>query len=236
LGMAREVRTIIIVVTMAVTVIAVSPAASAPADVGDLLGAVWGGNGSEPPQQTPPQQPPPQSGPPDSGGPKSGDRSDGPPKDPLLAPESSCRGQSDPGLRPIAQKRAMVCMLSFARVAERLSALHAYKPLQASATDKARDIRRCQRLSHEACGRSPWYWIEHVGFFKGVWEAGEVLAVLGGERGTVRGTMRAWLDSEEHRAVLLHPGFNLVGVGTVTGRFRGFRGMRIWVAHFGDRH
>jgi uncharacterized protein YkwD len=130
----------------------------------------------------------------------------------------------------------MVCMQNYARVADGLSAQRAYKPLRVSATDKARDIRRCQTLSHEACGRGPTYWLARVGFLKGSWVAGEVLAFGGGQRGTVRATMTSWLDSKPHRDVLLDRKFNLVGVGTVTGRFRGFTGTRIWVTHAGYRH
>jgi uncharacterized protein YkwD len=129
----------------------------------------------------------------------------------------------------------MVCMLSYARVAKGLPALRVSKPLRASATRKAADIRRCQRLSHRACGRNPWYWIKRVGFFNGPALAGENIAVGFGEEATARGTIRNWLDSGRHRAVVLHRGFNLVGIGRMTGRFRGFRGAVVWVAHLGYR-
>jgi uncharacterized protein YkwD len=154
----------------------------------------------------------------------------------LLAPESSCPGQSDSKLAVAAQERAMVCMQNYARAAKGRRAMRVFKPLRVSATDKAHDIRRCQQLSHEACGREFTYWIARVGFFKGSWEVGEILADGGVQHGTVRETMRAWLHSDTHRAVLLHRGFNLVGVGLVRGRFHGYRHMRIWVTHFGDRH
>jgi uncharacterized protein YkwD len=222
---------------MAVTVIAVSPAASASADLGDVLGGLLGG-GSTPPEPAPPPSPQPapsQSGSSGSAGPTSLAASAGTPKDPLLAPESICPGQSDPSLPAHVEDRVMVCMLSFARVASGLPALRLYKPLQVSATDKAQDVRRCQRLSHEACGRSPWYWFKRVGFFRGRYVAGEMLAFGGAKSGTAQRTMTNWLNSKEHRAVLLHSGFDLVGVGTVTGTFSGYRGMRIWVAHLGAR-
>jgi uncharacterized protein YkwD len=129
----------------------------------------------------------------------------------------------------------MVCMLSYARVADGRSALRPYKPLRLSANDKARDVLRCQTFSHEACGRRFWYWMRRVGFFRGGRKVGEMLALGGGQSGTVRGTMTNWLNSSEHREVLLHREFDLVGVGTVTGSFRGFRGTTIWVAHLGGR-
>jgi uncharacterized protein YkwD len=239
MGMARWLRTLVIAATMAVTVIAALPAVSASADVGGLLGGLLGG-GSQPPAPTPPPTTTPQPGAPQpnplaSGAASPAAPSGGQEKDPLLAPESSCPGQSDPGLPLPAQRRAMGCVLSFARVADGLPALHVFKPLQASAADKARDVRRCQKLSHDACGRKPWYWAARVGFLKGRWTFGEVLAFGGGQNGTVRGTMRRWLASKEHRAVILHPGFDLVGAGTVTGTFHGFRDTTIWVAHLGHR-
>ncbi|MFL5908003.1 MAG: CAP domain-containing protein [Solirubrobacterales bacterium] len=129
--------------------------------------------------------------------------------------------------------KAMVCMLSYARVAKGRHALRVYRPLQVSASHKARDVRRCQRLSHEACGRDPWYWIRRAGFFTGNWVAGEILADGNGQAGTVRGTIRIWLGSKPHRAVIFDPRFDLVGVGTVRGRFQGVRHMTIWAAHFG---
>jgi hypothetical protein len=219
-----------LVVAMAVTVIVVPQPASGSV-VGDVLGIV-SGSGSEPP--TPPESSPPQKPPPGGGGPGTLDRPVSP-SNPLLPPESACPGESDPKLPPGAQMRVMRCLLSHARVAKGRSALRPFKPLRVSATHKARDIRRCQRLSHTACGRDPWYWVARVGFFKGTWSAGEILADGDRQRGTALGAMRRWLGSKPHRAVIFHPKFDLVGVGAVTGRFHGVKHVRIWVAHFGYR-
>jgi uncharacterized protein YkwD len=233
-GMAFRARTILFVVAVAAALLAAPPMAGASV-VDDLLGIVSGG-GSEPP---PPQQPPPQSSPqkppPDAGGP--------PPlaegikeSSSLVAPASACPGQDDPRLPEAAQVKTMVCMLSYARTQKGRPALRGYKPLHVSATHKAQDIRHCQRLSHNACGRDVWYWFTRVGFFRGTWMAGEILADGAGDEGTAQGTLRRWLGSKPHRAVIFHPKFNRVGVGTVTARFRGVRHTRIWVAHFGYRH
>jgi uncharacterized protein YkwD len=231
-GMARRMRTIMLLVAVSAALAAVSQPASAAADVGDVLGILGGGQPQPTPTPPPPSRPQPSGG----GGAQSVSQPAGPPKDPLLAPESSCPGQTDLGLRLAAQERAMVCMQNYARSASGLAPLRTNKPLRVSAIDKARDIRRCQVLSHEACGRDPSYWFARVGFLKGAWVAGEVLAYGGGQRGTVRSTMRSWLDSKPHRAVLLDRRFNLVGVGVLTGTFHGFRGTRIWVGHLGYRH
>jgi uncharacterized protein YkwD len=239
-GMGNRARKILLIAAAGATLIAAAAPASASADLGDVLGILSGGQGTPPPPSAPPNQPQPQPQPrPPS--PSPAGRTQSPSgsaqasKDPLLAPESACPGQSDPKLPVAAQERAMVCMQNYARAAKGRHALRVFKPLRVSATDKAHDIRRCQQLSHEACGRGFTYWISRVGFFKGRWEVGEILADGGEQRGTVRGTMRAWLDSDTHRAVLLHRGFDLVGVGLVGGRFHGYPHMRIWVTHFGDR-
>ncbi len=227
--MALQLRTIALGIAIGCALVAVSPPAAA-ADVGDLLGGLLGG-GSQP-------SPPPQSGPagpsPAPSGPPTAESAP-PRKDPLLAPEASCRGQSDPGRSAVAEARTMACMLSYARVAKGLSALRFSRPLHVAATHRARDIRRCDKLSHEACGRSLSYWLERVGFLKGHWVAGEMLAAESGRRATAQGTVGAWLASAEHRAVLFHRRFDLVGVGTVRGRFRGEGRARIWVAQLGYR-
>jgi len=240
--MAHRVRKIIFLVATGVALIAILPTASVPAKPSDVLGnALGGGSGHK-------QPPPPESGTSGSGTtssdgagsggtqsspPQSVDRSLAPqPKDPLMAPESSCPGQSASSMPRAAEVRAMICMLSYARVANGLPALRASKQLQVSATHKAYDIKRCHTLTHDACGRDPWYWFRRVGFFQRPWVAGEILAVESGDLATPRSTLRAWLDSGEHREALLHGCFNRVGVATVPGRVSGFRGT-IWAADLG---
>jgi uncharacterized protein YkwD len=156
--------------------------------------------------------------------------------DSLLAPESACPGQSDASLQPAARAQVMVCMHNWARAQEGLQPLGLSKPLRVSSSRKARDIRRCQQFSHEACGRNPFYWFRRVGFLRGSYGAGENLATGPAATWTVRETMSHWLNSDEHRSVLLMPSFNEVGISEVTGRLEGQRGMAIWVAHFGYHH
>jgi uncharacterized protein YkwD len=47
----------------------------------------------------------------------------------------------------------------------------------------------------------------------------------------VAGTVRAWMNSSGHRAILLSRRFHVVGVGKSTGRFGG-RPSTIWVGRF----
>ncbi len=158
------------------------------------------------------------------------------PWDSLLAPESACPGQSDPSLSATSQEQTMICMHRWARAQEGLSGLHVSKQLRYSSTRKARDIRRCQDFNHDACGRDAFYWFKRVGFLRGSYGAGENLELGNGEAATVRGAMSAWLNSDEHRSVLLTPSFDDIGISMQSGQFKGYSGVAIWVAHFGYHH
>ncbi|HEX3563416.1 MAG TPA: CAP domain-containing protein [Solirubrobacterales bacterium] len=158
------------------------------------------------------------------------------PWDNLLAPESACPGQSNSSLPVAAQEQTMVCMHNWARTQKGLKALRPTKQLRSSSHRKAQDIMRCQQFSHEACGRNPFYWFRRVGFLRGSWGAGENLAFGQGNRGTVRGMMSAWLNSDVHRSVLLTSSFDDVGISVVDGKLKGRHGVAVWVAHFGYHH
>jgi uncharacterized protein YkwD len=156
--------------------------------------------------------------------------------DSLLAPESACPGQSDASLPAATQVQTMICMHRWARAQQGLSGLHVSKQLRSSSGRKAHDIKRCKDFSHDACGRDAFYWFRKVGFLRGSYGAGENLEFGNGEAGTVRGAMSAWLNSDEHRTVLLTPNFDDIGISVTSGRFKGFNNVAIWVAHFGYHH
>jgi uncharacterized protein YkwD len=63
---------------------------------------------------------------------------------------------------------------------------------------------------------------------------GEALAMHSGRGLSVSSTVRMWLNSPPHRAVILTRSMNLVGAGAAQGRFRGHRAT-IWVLQTG-RH
>ena len=62
---------------------------------------------------------------------------------------------------------------------------------------------------------------------------GEIIAIHRGGRLGIRGTVRRWMNSPPHRAVILSSRFRYAGAGTHRGRFRG-RVPRTWVMHFGS--
>ena len=61
---------------------------------------------------------------------------------------------------------------------------------------------------------------------------GEALSIHAGRRLLRARTVRRWLRSPVHRALVLRPGFGWAGAGYARGRFRG-RGATIWVLHLG---
>jgi uncharacterized protein YkwD len=61
---------------------------------------------------------------------------------------------------------------------------------------------------------------------------GEALAWHSGRRYEVGSTIRAWLGSPTHRAILLSPVMRRQGAGVTRGRF-GSRAATIWVLHVG---
>ena len=63
---------------------------------------------------------------------------------------------------------------------------------------------------------------------------GEALAWHSGGRARVQRTVRGWMHSPPHRALILHPGFRWLGAGMARGRLSGRRATT-WVLHFGGR-
>lgn len=62
--------------------------------------------------------------------------------------------------------------------------------------------------------------------------AGENLAWGVGAQGTAAGVVAAWLASPEHRANLLRPSFDRVGIADQLGSFEGWQGADVVTADF----
>jgi uncharacterized protein YkwD len=61
---------------------------------------------------------------------------------------------------------------------------------------------------------------------------GEILEYRRGVHPRVRATLRDWMNSPPHRAVILNGTFRYAGAGFTRGRFHGRRST-IWAMHFG---
>jgi uncharacterized protein YkwD len=63
---------------------------------------------------------------------------------------------------------------------------------------------------------------------------GEIIEIHRGGHAAVGLTLRDWLNSPGHRAIIMNGSFTFAGAGFTKGRFQG-RTATIWVMHFG-RH
>jgi uncharacterized protein YkwD len=150
-----------------------------------------------------------------------------------IATASACPHQTQLHAPVGVQLKAMLCMTNYARSASGLKPLSTARPLVRSAARKSADILRCDDFSHEACGRPFTYWMEHFGYTKGCWSAGENIAYGTGALGTVRGTFVAWMNSSGHRANILGQ-FREIGIGRRVGSLEGDSGAVVWTQDFGS--
>jgi len=124
----------------------------------------------------------------------------------------------------------MLCLHNYARRQSGLPPLRTPATLMRAARAKSADIARCG-FSHSACGHPFSYRVDWAGYH---WTRfGENIAYgTGSPLPSVREIFAAWLHSTDHRANILSPAFEDVGVASHLGAFRGLTA-RFWVAEFG---
>jgi uncharacterized protein YkwD len=119
-------------------------------------------------------------------------------------------------------QRAMAKKVNEVRAAHGLRALRPAPALDRSATNYAAWMLRHDYFGHQRRIRAS----SAFGML------GENLAWHSGGRPRVGWTVRAWLGSPGHRALLLHPRFRWLGAGMAHGTM-GSRRATAWVLHFG---
>ena len=124
-----------------------------------------------------------------------------------------------------AEKRAhqlhMLNAVNEVRAQHGVHAFHGAPRLHRSASSYARWMLRHGYFGHLARIRA-----------SGFRRLGENLSWHSGRRPAPRATVRRWLASPTHRALMLSPAFRWLGAGIAQGRFGG-RVATIWVLHFG---
>lgn len=148
-----------------------------------------------------------------------------------LAPPAACAGSIDPAASPRAQRRAITCLVNWARAQDQQGRLSQSHSLQNAAALKGRGVVSCRQISHTPCGsdvaapaRQSGY--EHARF-------GENLYVGALRSASARHVVAAWLRSPPHRANILDPAFREVGAALVRadGVFYD-GGAVVWIAAF----
>jgi uncharacterized protein YkwD len=117
---------------------------------------------------------------------------------------------------------ALIARVNYARGAYGLAPLAISPSLNRSASAFASGLMRLNIFGHASS-------IQAGGGFRTL---GEVLRLHSGTRPRYSATVRAWLASPPHRAVVLSSAFTHAGAGIARGVFQG-RNSTIWVMHVG---
>ena len=151
-----------------------------------------------------------------------------------LAPAAACKGATDVSAAPAVQRRAVRCLINWARRQDRRSKLSPSPSLRTAAGLKGQKVAACGQLSHTPCGTDLVGPLKASGYRYASF--GENLYV--GAWGVVspRDVVAAWLNSAGHRENMLRPYFREVGVSFARAQGIVNSGPEIvWIATFGSR-
>jgi uncharacterized protein YkwD len=117
-------------------------------------------------------------------------------------------------------RKATLCLMNAERRARGLGRLRGQPALERAAGTYAREMVRQRFFDHTSPGGSTMLSrIRSTRYLRDVvsWSVGENLAWGSGQRATPRATVRAWMQSADHRANLLDAHFRDVGIGVAEG-------------------
>lgn len=119
-------------------------------------------------------------------------------------------------------RKAVLCLINAERQAQNLRPLKRSKKLQKAAQRHNEEMLGTGCFSHECPGEPTLDdRLEQISYLVGglvKWAFGENVAWgSGGDQGTPRSIVQAWMGSHGHRANILHPDFDEVGVGFSVG-------------------
>jgi uncharacterized protein YkwD len=153
-----------------------------------------------------------------------------------LAPRSVCRGQANANAAAVLQRRAMRCLVNFARRRRGLAPLRASAALDSAALARAAAIRSCNDFSHTPCGQGFMLVFVRSGYLSVTGQVAENIAYGEDDFGSARSSMEQWLASPGHRANLFDRSWHDMGVAFVkAARLFGGVNVEVWVVNFGRR-
>jgi uncharacterized protein YkwD len=139
---------------------------------------------------------------------------------PRAASERCSGADAMPGQAPGDLREATLCLMNAERTARGLGRLQAEPLLGRVAASYARQMVRGRFFDHTSPGGSTMLArIRATSYLRDVssWSVGENLAWGSGSLATPRATVRAWMQSADHRANLLDRRFADVGIGVAVG-------------------
>lgn len=149
-------------------------------------------------------------------------------------------GTAAEDLAPKEARKAIVCLLNRERDDAGLRPLDSHKKLQRAAQRHTEKMDGTGCFDHECAGEGDLgRRLESVGYLGGDlsrWSYGENIAWGGGDHGTPRAIVGAWMDSPPHKANILSRDFRDIGVGFAPGTPHGGRASGgIYTTDFGLR-
>ena len=148
-----------------------------------------------------------------------------------LAPASACAGSTDRAASPAVQRRAVTCLVNWARARDRRGRLVQSFSVERAAGLKGRRVVACGQLSHTPCGSDLTAAIRAAGYRYSSF--GENLYVGPVGSASARDVVSAWLQSPGHRANVLGAGFRDVGTALVRAdSLLGDGQAVVWIAAF----
>jgi uncharacterized protein YkwD len=116
----------------------------------------------------------------------------------------------------------MLNAINWVRAQNGLAPVHYSRTLAHSAHRYSRKLMRSGYFGHDS----------RIHASRRFHSLGEILEYRRGLKPRVRATLRDWMHSPPHRAVILNGSFKYAGAGFTRGRFHGRRST-IWAMHFG---
>jgi uncharacterized protein YkwD len=151
-----------------------------------------------------------------------------------LAPASACSGATDAAASVAVQRRAVACLINFARKRDGRAKLSPSNPLNRAAGMKGQKVASCGQFSHTPCGSDLTGPLKASGYPYASFGENLFVGTLGAV--SARDVVAAWLQSPGHRENILRPYFRDLGAAVV--RAQGLLGGGaevVWVTTFGSQ-
>lgn len=133
-----------------------------------------------------------------------------------------------------ANEKAMLLKHNRARANKGLKKLCVHPALQRAAEAHSQDMIDKDYFSHDSKdGSTAFRRMSREGYKYRY--AGENIAYGSGSHGSVESRFKGWMNSPGHKANILNKNFREVGIGAVTGNYKGTDDTTMWTADFGTR-
>lgn len=152
----------------------------------------------------------------------------------LIASPAQCPGATSSDSTAGDQRRALLCLINYARTVTGLRPVKASRTLFRVAHTKGLDIASCHDFDHAACGQPPFAHIRSSGYRFRL--AGENLFAAERPIGTAQDVLVAWLHSPTHRRLLFVPRFREAGIALLRlDRLAETSDVHLWVLELAQR-